>query len=88
MINESLYDKKNLFSLESVTQTTGFCTVFLQEVPEKLLLVSRPLKERFVMNPQGGELHSSALPDVGIVFPPQTLNTSTKVILQVFCRIF
>ena len=64
-------------------KNAGYVSVSLQEVPEKLILVSRPLKERFVMNPAGGEIHSASIPDVTIAFPPKTLNTPTKLVLQV-----
>lgn len=57
--------------------------VIIQEIPDKLVIVSRPLKERFVMLPEGGKIESTVVPKVHILFPSDTLNTSTKVVLQV-----
>jgi hypothetical protein len=48
-----------------------------------MIVVSRPRKERFVMAPEGGTIQSTCVPDVKVLFPPDTLNTSTKVVLQV-----
>uniref|UniRef100_A0A7M5X2I4 Uncharacterized protein n=1 Tax=Clytia hemisphaerica TaxID=252671 RepID=A0A7M5X2I4_9CNID len=67
---------------ENATKTPGYVAVTLPEVPDKLVLVSRPLKERYAMNPSGGEIRSASIPDVAITFPQKTLNTTTKLILQ------
>ena len=72
-----------LFLSENSMKRPGYVMVALQEIPDKLILVSRPLKERFVMNPAGGEIRSSSMPDVAVAFSPKTLNTPTKLILQV-----
>ena len=64
-------------------QESAKMKVIIQEVPEKLVIVSRPRKERFLMLPVGGRIESSVQPKVQINFPAHTLNTSTKVILQV-----
>ena len=77
----------NSFCSENSMRNSGYVSVALQEVPEKLILVSRPLKERFVMNPAGGEIHSASIPEVAIAFPPKTLNTPTKLVLQVSRKI-
>lgn len=59
--------------------------VILQDLPDKLTIISRPLKERTVMPSEGGTFQSSVVPNAKIVFPPNTLNTSTPVVLQVCC---
>jgi len=57
--------------------------VILQDLPEKLVIISRPIKQRCLMQAEGGTIESKVVSNTQIIFPPNTLNTSTKVVLQV-----
>ena len=63
--------------------TVTHIKAIIQDFPERLVVISRPKKERFLMFPEGGNIQSSCLPEAKVVFPPNTLNTTTKVVLQV-----
>lgn len=71
------------FLLDTNGEKLPCMKVITQELPEKIVVISRPRKERFVVSPEGATLESASVPNVKVIFPPETLNTSTKVVLQV-----
>ncbi|XP_065652433.1 ankyrin-2 isoform X6 [Hydra vulgaris] len=73
-INDNLNEEENM---------EGRLKAVVQEFPERVVVISRPKKERFLMFPEGGTIQSSFFPEAKVVFPPNTLNTTTKVVLQV-----
>ena len=73
----------DFLSISAPSEDGSVMKLVTQELPEKLIVISRPRKERFVMAPEGGTIQSACVPDVKVLFPPHTLNTSTKVVLQV-----
>ena len=60
-----------------------FVKIVSQDLPERFAVVSRPRKEKFLMFPEGGVIKSCVLPKAQVIFKETSLNTSTKVILQV-----
>ncbi|XP_065062598.1 ankyrin-3-like isoform X3 [Rhopilema esculentum] len=60
-----------------------FVKIVSQDLPERFAVVSRPRKEKFLMFPEGGVIKSCVLPKAQVIFKETSLNTSTKVILQI-----
>eukprot|EP00794_Sanderia_malayensis_P012076 gene12077-13320_t len=61
---------------------TQFVRIVTQDLPERFVILARPRKEKFLMFPEGGVLKSSLLAKAQIEFMDNTLNMSTKIILQ------
>ncbi len=62
---------------------TQFVRIVTQDFPERFVVLARPRKEKFLMFPEGGSLKSCILPKAQVLFTENTLNMSTKIVMQV-----
>ena len=60
-----------------------FVRIVTHNFPERFAIIARPREEKFVLFTEAGVFKSSVLPNAGVMFEENTLNSSQNISLQV-----
>ena len=60
-----------------------FVRIVTHNFPERFAIVARPREEKFILFTEAGVFKSSVLPNAGVIYGENTLNSSRNISLQV-----